>query len=108
MSEQNPVYAVAQLKVLDADALFTEYARPLQPINAKYGVEVLAASKDTQVVEGEYECNFTVILKFPSVEVQAEWYADPGYQPLITRRRELTDVNSSRLILVPSFAGKMS
>lgn len=105
MTRSNPVYAIAQLDILDPDAFFKDYVSPLQAINAKYDVEVLAASQDAQVFEGEYSCNFTVILRFPSSEIHDAWYSDPDYQPLITRRRELTNTDVSRFLVIPAFEG---
>lgn len=102
MSQSIPAYAVAQLKVKDADTFFSDYVVPLQSINEKYGAEVLAASQHAEVIEGDYECNLTVVLKFPSAEKQAHWYGDFDYQPLIRRRRELTDTDASRRIIVPA------
>ena len=108
MSELKPVYAIAQLEVLDAEAFFSDYAMPLQSIHKRFGVEVLAASQEAMVVEGHYQQNFTVILKFPSAAVQAAWYADADYQPLIARRREVTDTDKSRMIVIPAFEGVAS
>lgn len=105
MTESSAVYAIIQLEVTDPTAFFRDYAGPLQPISQKHGVEVVAASAEPQVIEGDYGPNFTVILRFPSAQAQADWYADPEYQPLLARRREVTNLEHSTFVLLPSFAG---
>ncbi|MEO0974764.1 MAG: DUF1330 domain-containing protein [Pseudomonadota bacterium] len=105
MSDQNEVFAIAQLEVTDLETFMRDYAGPLQPIRAKHGVVVVAASSETKVLEGEYGHNLTVILKFPSAQAQEAWYADPDYQPLIKRRQELTLAANSRLVVLPAVPG---
>ena len=101
MSE--PVYLLAQLEITDMEAFFRDYAMPLQPLNQKYGVEVLVGTPEVTTLEGDYDKNFTVVIKFPSAEKQAQWYADPDYQPLIAKRQELTNIGNSTLVVAPAF-----
>ncbi len=105
MSDENEVCVIAELQVTDHEAFMRDYVGPLQPINEKHGVTVFAASSNAEVIEGEYDQNLTVILRFPSAQAQQAWYADPEYQPLIKRRQELTDTTRSRLVVVPIFGG---
>ncbi|MEM9385372.1 MAG: DUF1330 domain-containing protein [Pseudomonadota bacterium] len=108
MTNDDEVYLIAQLEVTDRDALMRDYAAPLQPLNEKHGVSVVAASAQVQVLEGEYQGNLTVVLKFPSAAAQKAWYEDPAYQPLINRRQELTNSANSSLIVVPTVPGASS
>lgn len=100
----DPVYMIVMLNVTDMDAFMRDYARPLQPHNAKHGVEALVATGAPRVLEGSYDKSLTVVLKFPSSEVQQAWYEDPEYQPLLQRRFALTDTDSSLALVVPHFA----
>ena len=103
MSVSNPIYMIAALEVLDMEAFMRDYVGPLQNINRKHGVEVLAAAPEVQRVEGEYPQNLTVIMRFPSKEAQQAWYTDPDYQPLIEKRQQLTNTARSSLIALPAF-----
>ena len=98
-----PVYMIVQLDVTDMAAFMGEYADPLQAIHARHGVEVLVATGAPTVLEGQYDKSLTVILKFASADVQKAWYADPDYQPLIRRRHELTNTDTSVALVVPHF-----
>lgn len=105
MDADPPVYALAQLLVTDVEGFQRDYVGPLQPINARHGVEVVVAKPKAAVVEGDYAPNFTVVLRFPSQAAFDAWYADPDYQPLIERRRALTDPAASSLVTAPALAG---
>ncbi|ABD55538.1 DUF1330 domain-containing protein [Jannaschia sp. CCS1] len=103
MSDTNPVYMIVMLEIDDMPTFFEDYANPLQAIHARHGVEVLAATPAPTVLEGDYTKSFTVLLKFASAEVHAEWWADPDYQPLRKRRHELTNTDTSLAMVVPTF-----
>ena len=102
MSDQSPVYMIVMLDISDMDAFMADYAAPLQPIHQRHGVELVVASPAPTVLEGSYDKSMTVVLKFPSAEAQAAWYADPEYQPLLQRRHELTNTDSSVALVVPA------
>ena len=98
-----PVYMIVQLDVADMPTFMSDYAAPLQEIHARHGVETLVATPSPTVLEGSYDRSLTVVLKFPSAEAQQAWYSDPDYQPLLKRRFELTDTDSSVALVVPQF-----
>jgi len=99
-----PVYMLVQLDITNTDRFFSEYVEHLGPIHQKHGVEVLAGTPEADVQEGEYNKNFTVVLKFPSAEAQANWYSDPDYQSLKKVRTETTNPKRSTLVVVPQFS----
>jgi len=99
-----PVYMLVQLEIAHRDRFFSEYAGPLGPIHQRHGVEVLVATPEVEVLEGEYSKNFTVVLKFPSAKAQADWYSDPDYQPLKEIRAQTTNESRSTLLLAPHFS----
>ncbi len=103
MPDQDPVYAIVQLDITDMERFFGEYAMQMQPINQAHGVEVLVGSPEVEALEGTYDRNFTVVLRFPSANAARAWYADPDYQPLKAKRQELTNPGTSSLILAPAF-----
>ena len=104
MSNDNPVFMIAQLSVTDMPGFFADYAGPLKPINERHGAELVvgAPAEAVQVVEGDYGKNLTVVIRFPNAEAQKAWYSDPDYQPLLKRRFELTDTALSTLIVAPA------
>ncbi|MEM9010259.1 MAG: DUF1330 domain-containing protein [Pseudomonadota bacterium] len=101
MPDDTPVYLIAMLDITDMDAFRQDYGAPLQAINARYGVEPVLITPAPQVLEGTYDKTLTVVLKFPSAEAQQAWYADPDYQPLLQRRFELTNTETSVLMVAP-------
>ncbi|MGB6295261.1 MAG: DUF1330 domain-containing protein [Rivularia sp. (in: cyanobacteria)] len=105
MPEQSPVYAIGQFEVLNPEKYLKEYGIPLAPILESYGAEVLLATPELKIIEGSYEHNFTVIIKFPSDEVAHKFYQSSEYQPLKAKRMELTNSATSRFVIAPAFLG---
>lgn len=102
MSEEH-VYMIVMLDIPDMEAFQSEYVGPIQSHNIKHGVEAIIATPNPEVLEGTYNKSMTVILKFPSAAAQRAWYEDPDYQPLLKRRFELTDTNTSVALVAPQF-----
>jgi len=98
-----PVYMLIQLEITNMERFFSEYVEPLGPIHQRHGVEVLVGTPEVDVLEGEYNKNFTVVLKFASAKVHADWYSDPDYQPLKKIRAQTTSAKNSTLIMAPHF-----
>ena len=100
----DPVYMLAQLVDADMDALMRDYVRPLQPINARHGAEVVFATPVPDVLEGTHAAGFTVCLRFPDRSAFDAWYADSDYAPLKAMRQRLTDAKASSVIVASAFA----
>lgn len=98
-----PVYLLASLKVADLEAYMRDYGFPLMPMLLEAGAEVLVATPQVEVLEGDYTSNFSVIVRFPSREAAERWYGSAEYQSLIAVRQELTDQAMSTLVLAPQF-----
>ena len=54
---------------------------------AQYGGEVVAASSDLLVLEGEWEATTTVIIRFDSRAEALAWYNSDAYQALVRIRQ---------------------
>lgn len=67
----------------------------------RHGVEAVAVSPSTEAVEGTTP-GVTAILRFPDRAAFDAWYSDPDYQPLLARRRALTDLDRSSLVVLPA------
>ena len=87
-----PAYLIVQLNIRNKDEYIQRYGLPLLEMFEKVGAEVLAVSPAPVVLEGEWTGNWTVVLKFPSMEAAQQWYESEEYQPLKELRiKELTD-----------------
>jgi len=87
-----PGYLIAQIRIRDYAQYIERYARPVISMIARHGGEVLVASRSAECKEGEWPANWTVVIRFPSVQVVHEFYASPEYAPLKALRiDELTD-----------------
>lgn len=74
-------YVIAIIDVTDAEA-YQEYARQVPATIAKYGGRYLVRGGKSDVREGEWPGQRTVILEFPSLARALEWYDSPEYGPL--------------------------
>lgn len=98
------VYMIVELSITSPEEFWTDYAAHLAPIHERHGVEIVVGGPPAEVVEGSFEQDFVAILKFPSAEARRAWYDDVDYQPLKARRLQLTDTDTSRVIVAPAFA----
>ena len=91
-------YAVASYRVTNPEG-FGDYPAQAIPTILQYGGEVLAADRESQVVEGE-PAPVTVILRFPSKDAAREWYRSDEYQRIIHMR---TDNSEGTVVLLDEF-----
>jgi uncharacterized protein (DUF1330 family) len=96
-----PAYLIATLRVKNLEEYMQRYGMPAFALLNEIGAEVQVASASPDVLEGDWDCNWTVVIRFPSKSIATEWYNSVGYIPLRTLRiNELTDGGS--LIIVES------
>lgn len=77
-----------------------EYIELLGPSLAAYGGEVVAASGDVDVMEGDWEPgDVTVLLSFPTREAARAWYGSEEYRRALEVRKQSSD---SRLMILGS------
>jgi len=101
MPKPHYIIASVDLKV-PFEKHFEVYGLKAIKIINRHGGDVLAASTDTQVLEGEgLVGTYTVIGKFPSKEAALGFYNDPDYKPLIELRQRETSHGAS-VVLVDS------
>ncbi|MGO8877258.1 MAG: DUF1330 domain-containing protein [Acidimicrobiales bacterium] len=90
-------YVLADVTWTDA-AGRREYIDLLGPSLAAHGGEVVAASGDVEVMEGDWEPGeVTVILSFPTREAARAWYGSEEYRRALEIRKRSS--NSRLLIL---------
>lgn len=95
-------YLVAVDGITDMDRFMEEYIPTAAETIDKHNGEILVASLDPQIVEGEWGHTLTVVLEFPSVNGVEEWYQDEVYQEVAQVRRETCEY--SNLVILPGFS----
>ncbi len=103
LAEDQPAYLVAVLEVSDLNAYFETYERPVFPMLAKAGAEVLVGSPSVSVLEGDYGATWTAIVRFQTMEALETWYGSAEYQAIAPARRELSNEAVSVLFATPAF-----
>ncbi len=101
-SKPTPCYLIGLLRVRNFEEYIQRYGMPAMAHLQAAGAEVLVAAPQAEPLEGEWNCNWTVVIKFPSKAAATAFYNAPGYKPLRELRiNELTDGGS--LVLVQGF-----
>lgn len=88
-------YLIADIDVTDA-ATYEGYKSAVGATIAAFGGRYLARAGHTEVLEGNWQPKRLVILEFPSLARLQEWYASPGYAPLLALRKA---ASSSKLVI---------
>ena len=98
-----PAYMIGKIDVKDYQTYMEEYGMPVAQMFAEAGAEVLVATEEADILEGEWTGNWTVIVKLPSAEVAHDLYHSEKYAPFKKARiEELT--NHSTLAIFPEFS----
>lgn len=98
----DPVYMVAQIQIEDQQRYFDEYGTAVFPIVMETGAKVLVATPTVELLEGEWDGNWTVVIEFPSEEAALEdWYNTDAYADVRELRFATTSVNN--LVIAPAF-----
>ncbi len=96
-----PVYMVGIIDVKDFQAYGEQYGMPVGAMFAEVGAEIVAASEQAEVLEGEWNGNWSVIVKVPSAEVARDLYNSQMYAPF--RKKRMNELaNSTTLAIVPA------
>lgn len=96
-----PVYMVGIIDVKDFQTYTERYGMPVGEMFAEVGAEIVAASMETEVLEGNWEGNWSVIVKVPSIEIARELYNSEKYAPFrAARQQELA--HKTTLAIVPA------
>lgn len=87
-----PGFFIAQGAVKDFQDFFARYGSKVQSVAEDFGGQFLVASRDAQAAEGQWDGNWTVVIRFPSTETAVAFYDSEGYAPLRALRiDELTE-----------------
>jgi uncharacterized protein (DUF1330 family) len=85
-------YTITRITVTDREK-YKEYARGAFPTMKKHRCEVLVDDRQTEVLEGEWSGERTIILRWPSRQAALDWYNDPAYQEIVGLRHEGADAD---------------
>ncbi|MEL7098737.1 MAG: DUF1330 domain-containing protein [Pseudomonadota bacterium] len=101
-ADQDDVYFIAQLKVDDMATFQTEYVPGTAALLGETSALVLAVSPSPMVIEGTWDGNWTVLMRF---ETQADFdafYQDATYQDqFVPIRTGAASINN--VIILPAF-----
>ncbi len=81
-------------EILTDPQKFEEYRSQVMPTLLAHGGKFLARGGLTTVVEGEWPCERTVVVEFPSRQAAEDWYASPEYQAILPLRLQSTRCNA--------------
>ena len=99
---EDKAYVLVHIQVEDFDRYFADYIPGVVELFGKHGAQVLVATSEPDIVEGELSGNWHVVVEFPSMDAAKAWYADADYMPLRDLRiNELTA--GGTLSFVPAF-----
>ena len=86
VAQNPPGYIVATVTITDQEA-YGAYRAGVGAVIAEHGGELIAASSNPTVLEGEWEATTTVILRFDSPAKALAWYNSDAYQELVRIRQ---------------------
>ena len=99
----NPVYMVGIIDVKDFQTYAAQYGMPVGEMFAEVGAEIVAASTEAEVLEGEWNGNWSVIVKVPSAEIARDLYHSEKYAPFkIARQQSLA--SATTLAIIPAIS----
>lgn len=95
-----PAYVIVQVDAADPKE-FERYQRAALPAILENKGEALVATEAAEVLEGRWPGNWTVVLKFPSLDAAKRWYASQGYQAAIPVRKRSSRLTN--MVIVKSY-----
>jgi uncharacterized protein (DUF1330 family) len=98
----DPAYMIATIDIKDYQTYLEEYGMPIAEMFAEAGAEVLIATEQADILEGEWPGNWTVVVRLPSSEVAHQLYNSEKYAPFKKARIEKL-ANHSTLAVFPEF-----
>ena len=97
-----PVYMIATIDVKDYMEYAEKYGMPVGAMFAKVGAEILVATNEADVLEGNWPGNWTVVVKVPSAKIAHDLYDAEEYAPFKKARIEHL-ANQTTLAIFPEF-----
>ena len=95
------VYLIGQIDIRDRSE-YALYEAGFLEILAKYEGAIVVVSDSAEVLEGEWPCTRTAVLRFANTEAAKRWYQSDEYQKLAQHRFKSSTGN---VVLVEGFPG---
>jgi uncharacterized protein (DUF1330 family) len=70
-----PAYLLTKLTIKDPGEFMSRYGMPVVAQLRAAGAELLSVSQEPDVVEGEWDSNWTALIRFPSMAAARTFYA---------------------------------
>lgn len=86
------VYVVSLIDITDADGM-RRYQSNYPALVEAYGGSYLARGGKVEALEGSWDHDRMVVMRFPDREAALAWYHSPEYQPLIEARQRYGRAN---------------
>jgi uncharacterized protein (DUF1330 family) len=86
------VYAIALIRIGDREK-YAIYERRFMEVFVQFGGDVLSVEDSPRVLEGEWPCTRTVLLRFPSEAALKCWYDSEAYQTIARDRMEASSAD---------------
>ena len=97
----DPVYMIGMIDVKDFQTYAQEYGMPVGAMFDEVGAEIVVATQDVDVLEGDWPGNWTVVVKVPSAEIARDLYHSEKYAPF-RRARQESLANATTLVIAPA------
>jgi len=88
-----PTYFIAQIEIHNWDE-YQKYLAGTDGPLAQFGAEVLVVDDDPIILEGEWPCTRTVVIRFPDAEAAQGWYNSPEYREIVQYRHRAAQANA--------------
>jgi uncharacterized protein (DUF1330 family) len=85
-------YFIARITIHDRET-YRKYEDGFDEIFSNYNGIVVCVDEDPVVLEGEWPCSRTVLIRFPNEEEARRWYDSPEYRDLAKHRRRAAESN---------------
>ena len=93
------VYVIAQISITDR-AAYDRYQARFTDVFRKFEGELLAADEAPEIIEGAWEREKVVLMKFPDRQAFEDWAYSPEYHEIVKDRYNGSD---AVVLLVKSF-----
>ena len=85
-------YAILQIYITNKEN-YKEYLNQVTSIVKKHQGEYIVRGGKSEVVEGEWNYQRTVVVKFPSYDAAIQWYNSEEYAPIKKIREDNSEGN---------------
>ena len=91
---------ITRLKIVRELVRAGDAGMPVGEMFAEVGAEIVVATPQVEVLEGEWPGNWTVVVKVPSAEIARALYHSEKYAPFRKARQEVL-ANATTLVIAP-------